>query len=232
MRETVGADFDINFDALRRYLAEAARFVNENADLPAIADKGSLVEYMRLPGVIQDKSNANVENLPELLWPAIAENLTAAIEAFQTMRQVEGAATEKYLADNIAQLRVAIDEVKRIAPTVVENYRARLTERVSKVMQENGVELDPAALIREVAIYTDRVDVSEEIQRFNSHLDQFGATMANEKACGKKLDFLTQEMFRETNTIGSKANSPDVLKLVVDMKSAIERIRENVQNVE
>ncbi len=83
-----------------------------------------------------------------------------------------------------------------------------------------------------MAIYADKVDISEEISRFRSHLDQFDGAMANEKACGKKLDFLTQEMFRETNTIGSKANSPDVLKLVVEMKSTIERIREMVQNVE
>ena len=148
------------------------------------------------------------------------------------MREVEGASTQKYLAQNISELRTMIEEVKRIAPTVVENYRAKLTERVTKALEETSVDLDPSALIREVAIFTDRVDISEEIARFISHLSQFSNTMECEKVCGKKLDFLTQEMFRETNTIGSKANSQDVLRLVVEMKSVIERIREMVQNVE
>ena len=131
-----------------------------------------------------------------------------------------------------SELRTMIEEVERIAPTVVENYRAKLTERVTKALEETSVDLDPSALIREVAIFTDRVDISEEIARFISHLSQFSNTMECEKVCGKKLDFLTQEMFRETNTIGSKANSQDVLRLVVEMKSVIERIREMVQNVE
>lgn len=231
-RETVASDFDINFDAVKRYVRKSVAFAQENSDLPAFNGIGNWVDFLRLPGVIQDRSSSDRENLPELLWPSIAKNIDEALVKFQEMRRVEGEATQKYLAENIEILRASIGEVKALAPKVVELYRERLTERVSKVLAENGAELNPSDLIREIAIYTDRVDISEEISRFYSHLDQFGYAMEHETACGKKLDFVTQEMFRETNTIGSKANSPDVLKFVVEMKSTIERIRENVQNVE
>ncbi|MBR0224705.1 MAG: YicC family protein [Thermoguttaceae bacterium] len=232
VRETAGSDYEINFTALRRYIDEAARFKGDNAGLPELSGMGTLVEYMRLPGVIQDKSDSCADNLAETLWPSIRSNIEEALHALQKMREVEGASTQRYLADNIRLLRDSIDEVKRLASTAVDNYRERLAERVGKALEDASVDLDQPSFIREIAIFADRVDVSEEIARFYSHLDQFDATMENEKACGKKLDFLTQEMVRETNTIGSKANSPEILKHVVEMKSTIERVREMVQNVE
>lgn len=231
-RQSDAFDFEVNFTTLRRYISEVFRFERENQDLPSLRMQSSVTDFLRLPGVIQDKARSDDANLSDLLWNRIAENVRTSLKELQTMREVEGASTQKYLAQNISELRTMIEEVKRIAPTVVENYRAKLTERVTKALEETSVDLDPSALIREVAIFTDRVDISEEIARFISHLSQFSNTMECEKVCGKKLDFLTQEMFRETNTIGSKANSQDVLRLVVEMKSVIERIREMVQNVE
>ena len=231
-RQSDAFDFEVNFSTLRRYISEVFRFERENQDLPSLRGQSSVTDFLRLPGVIQDKARSDDANLSDLLWNRIAENVRTSLKELQTMREVEGESTQKYLAQNISELRTMIEEVKRIAPTVVENYRAKLTERVTKALEETSVDLDPSALIREVAIFTDRVDISEEIARFISHLSQFSNTMECEKVCGKKLDFLTQEMFRETNTIGSKANSQDVLRLVVEMKSVIERIREMVQNVE
>ena len=231
-RQSDAFDFEVNFSTLRRYISEVFRFERENQDLPSLRGQSSVTDFLRLPGVIQDKARSDDANLSDLLWNRIAENVRTSLKELQTMREVEGASTQKYLAQNISELRTMIEEVKRIAPTVVENYRAKLTERVTKALEETSVDLDPSALIREVAIFTDRVDISEEIARFISHLSQFSNTMECEKVCGKKLDFLTQELFRETNTIGSKANSQDVLRLVVEMKSVIERIREMVQNVE
>ena len=231
-RQSDAFDFEVNFSTLRRYISEVFRFERENQDLPSLRMQSSVTDFLRLPGVIQDKARCDDANLSDLLWNRIAENVRTSLKELQTMREVEGASTQKYLAQNISELRTMIEEVERIAPTVVENYRAKLTERVTKALEETSVDLDPSALIREVAIFTDRVDISEEIARFISHLSQFSNTMECEKVCGKKLDFLTQEMFRETNTTGSKANSQDVLRLVVEMKSVIERIREMVQNVE
>ncbi|MGN0930336.1 MAG: YicC/YloC family endoribonuclease [Thermoguttaceae bacterium] len=232
IRQSDSLDFEINFPTLRRYISEVFRFERENQDLPSLRGQSSVTDFLRLPGVIQDKARSDDANLSELLWNRIAENVRTSLKELQTMREVEGASTQKYLAQNISELRVMIEEIKRIAPSVVENYRVKLTERVASALEGASVDLDPSALIREVAIYADRVDISEEIARFISHLSQFSNTMECEKVCGKKLDFLTQEMFRETNTIGSKANSQKVLRLVVEMKSVIERVREMVQNVE
>ncbi len=237
-RVATESEHGFNFDALKRYLSEANRFAAENPELISADRLGTLADYLRLPGVIQDASQANRENrenrenLAGTLWPAISRNVDEALAKMQEMREAEGAETAAYLAENLEQLRVSIGEVQNLAPQVVENYRRRLTERVGKVLAEENAPFDETALIREIAVYTDRVDISEEISRFYSHLKQFEATMNDEPICGKKLDFLTQEMFRETNTIGSKANSPDVLERVVEMKSTIERIREMAQNVE
>jgi uncharacterized protein (TIGR00255 family) len=99
-------------------------------------------------------------------------------------------------------------------------------------MSEQNFALNDADLIREVALYADRCDISEETVRFRSHLEQFNSALASRESCGRKLDFLTQELFRETNTMGSKANDAEITKHVVEMKTVIERIREMVQNVE
>ena len=233
-REAAETEIGVNFNALKRYLSEAKRFALENPELARVDNLGALVEYLRLPGVAQDASRSDGEKarLPELLGEAIVRCVDAALEQMQAMREAEGESMKRDLTDNLGELRRLIGEVEALAPTVVENYRRRLTERVSKVLAEEGATLNPGDLIREIAVYTDRVDISEEIVRFYSHLKQFEETMEREATCGKKLDFITQEMFRETNTIGSKANSPDVLARVVEMKSGIERIREMVQNVE
>ncbi len=113
-----------------------------------------------------------------------------------------------------------------------EAYRGRLTERLAKTLTEYQITLDPNDLIREVSIFAERTDISEEIVRLRSHLEQFHATLALEDSAGRKLEFLTQEMFRETNTIGSKANDVTIARHVIEIKAAIERIREMIQNVE
>lgn len=232
-KDAAEAEIGVDFVALKRYLVEAKRFAAENPELAAADNLGALVDYLRLPGVLQDATRSvDKAELPERLWGAIARNVDAALAQMQAMREAEGESMKRDLLDNLGELRKSIGEIETLAPTVVENYRRRLTERVAKALADEGAVLEPSDLIREIAVYTDRVDISEEIVRFYSHLKQFEETMENEATCGKKLDFITQEMFRETNTIGSKANSPDILARVVEMKSGIERIREMVQNVE
>ena len=229
-RDAPGSAYEIDQTSLKYHLETLREFQRANPELVGDAALGSLVEFARLPGVTRLNESALAD--PDALWEAISANATLALDALQKMRVTEGATTQKYLADIIEKLRGYNDQVKAFAPGVVENYRVRLTERVAKAMAEGGAPYEPVDLIREIAIFTDRADVSEEIARFYSHLDQFVETMESGTSCGKKLDFLSQEMFRETNTIGSKANSPELLKLVVEMKSEIERAREMVQNVE
>jgi len=231
-RETNENAIELNFDALKRYLTEANRFVEENPEYAQFDRLGAFADFLRLPGVVCDKSNSSKGDLVEVLWPSIRRNVVDALERLQAMRRIEGATTAVYLKGNLGQLQELISEIERLAPLEVEVYRTRLTERVSKVLSDNGATLNPADLIREIAVYTDRADVSEEIARFYSHLKQFEETMSCGAACGKKLDFITQEMNREANTIGSKASSPEILQRVVEMKSTVERVREMIQNVE
>jgi uncharacterized protein (TIGR00255 family) len=126
----------------------------------------------------------------------------------------------------------SLEQIERRAPLVIEDYRNRLLDRLKRTLAELDIHLNPSDVIREVGMFADRSDISEEIVRLRSHLDQFQATMKLPESAGRKLDFLTQEMFRETNTIGSKANDMEIARHIIEIKTAIERIREMIQNIE
>jgi uncharacterized protein (TIGR00255 family) len=195
-----------------------------------IAESVSLEALLALPGVVDEAAAVPVE--AEADWPLIAEALKAALAQLETMRTEEGQAMAEDLATNRRIVAEQLDKIELRAPLVAEHYRKRLNDRLAKVMAEHELTLEPADLIREVGIYAERSDISEEIVRLRSHLEQFAATMQLPESSGRKLEFVTQEMFRETNTIGSKANDPEISQHVVEIKSAIERIREMIQNVE
>jgi len=133
---------------------------------------------------------------------------------------------------NLQAVADSLDEVQTRAPLVAEAYRDRLTERLNKIIAEHDVALDPSDLIKEVGLFADRSDISEEIVRLRSHVEQFTTIMDMKESSGRKLEFLTQEMVREGNTIGSKANDVEIARHVIEIKTAIERIREMIQNVE
>lgn len=138
-------------------------------------------------------------------------------------------------ADLSANLRTIATELAAIevrAPLVIEGYRTRIQDRLNKLLAEYGVTIQAADVVREVGMFAERTDISEEVVRLRSHLEQFELVMLGEENPGRKLDFLTQEMFREVNTIGSKANDGEIARRVIEIKSIIERIREMVQNVE
>ena len=187
--------------------------------------------FLALPGVII-MENEQDEAANEKVWTLLEQTLREALGALQTMRKAEGDAMEKDLTANVESLRQLIDSIAELSPRVAPVYRQKLQERIEKVLKEQGLELNDADFTRELAIYADRCDISEELVRFQSHLEQFVSAMQSPESCGRKLDFLTQELFREVNTIGSKANDADITKHVVEIKTIIERIREMVQNVE
>ena len=146
---------------------------------------------------------------------------------------------EKDLIANVESLRQSIGYIMELAPRVAPLYRQKLKERIDQVLKEYAMEeqkmpisLDNAEFVKELAVYADRCNISEELIRFQSHLEQFTSAMQAKESCGRKLDFLTQELFREVNTIGSKANDADITKHVVEIKTVIECIREMVQNIE
>ena len=140
------------------------------------------------------------------------------------------------MAHELLQLRDQIGrelaQIRQRAPTVAEAYRDRLHERVRNLLAELDVEIDRSDLIKEVSIFAERSDIAEEVVRLASHLDQFQEVMNEPESPGRKLEFLTQEMFREANTIGSKAGDVEISRRVVEIKGTLEKIRELIQNVE
>ncbi len=189
-----------------------------------------LESLLLLPGVVE-------ERLPnpcgtEAEWETIEEALVQALENLTQMRAKEGEAMAADLLENCRTIAAQLDCVEKRAPLVVENYRSRLTERLNRLLSEYEVRIEPTDVVREIGLFTERSDVSEEIVRLRSHLDQFQSTMQLPEGSGRKLEFVTQEMFREANTIGSKANDAEVACNVIEIKAAIERVREMIQNVE
>jgi uncharacterized protein (TIGR00255 family) len=146
------------------------------------------------------------------------------------MREKEGGALARDLSSRLDQVEEIVARVRTLVPRSVEHHRARLEERIAELTR--GIPLDPARLAQEVALFADRTDVTEEIIRLGSHVAQVRSLLAGREPAGRKLDFIVQEMHREANTIGSKSQSAEVVAEVVSLKAEIERMREQVQNVE
>jgi uncharacterized protein (TIGR00255 family) len=169
---------------------------------------------------------------PREAWPLIESTLRAALKKLREFRAAEGASMAQDLQTNLKVVSTELDDIAAKAPEIVREFRDKLHERVRELLAGSESSVQPADLIREVSIFADRCDIGEEILRLRSHIDQFQAFALEPQSQGRKLEFLTQEMVRETNTIGSKANNVQVAHAVVEIKSAIERIREVVQNLE
>ena len=224
-REEGQSRFQINEAALSYYLDRARGTAGSDAGLAM----GGVADFFRLPGVIEESGQS--ESAQEA-WQAVEENLCQALGALSEMRRREGDEMEKAIRRHCGDLAAGIAKVEELVPQVSARYREKLLERVSAIMSEHQLTVSENDFIREIALFVDKSDISEEIVRFRSHLDQFDAALKMTAPCGKRLDFLTQEMFREVNTIGSKANFSEITYWVVDMKTVVEKIREMVQNVE
>jgi uncharacterized protein (TIGR00255 family) len=160
----------------------------------------------------------------------VAEAIGRALDALVGMREREGAALGRDLEARLAAVEALARRLEELSPRSVEVYRERLAERVAELSR--GLAPDPVRLATEVALFADRVDVSEELTRLHSHVAQMRGLLAAGEPVGRKMDFLVQEMHREANTIGSKSQSADITGAVVALKAEVERMREQVQNVE
>lgn len=202
----------------------AARRANETLGL---ADDLSLSAALRLPDV------ANVREADEDTDAVISllnEALSAAIDALLIMRLAEGGRMETYLSACMDTVLCLTEQIAKRAPLVVEEYKAKLDERVQALL--GPLEVDRARLATEVALFADRASIDEEISRLRSHIVQMRELLGADEPSGRKLDFVVQEMNREFNTIGSKANDGELTKLVLSGKAELEKIREQVQNIE
>ncbi|MDZ5474399.1 YicC/YloC family endoribonuclease [Bacillus sp. 31A1R] len=159
----------------------------------------------------------------------VLETTEEAVIQLQQMREIEGAALANDMKDHLTLISEKVHLLKKYAPNVVLQYKERLSKRMKEYSE--GL-IDESRLINEVAIFADKADINEELTRLNSHIEQFQKTLEIKEAIGRKLDFLLQEMNREVNTIGSKANDSSIAKEVVELKSLLEKIKEQVQNIE
>jgi len=225
-RSVSADDAPINRTALESYRRQL-QSIRDEWQVPGAIAPESLLE---LPGVIDESVlyHADVEHD----WPIINGTLEEALTRLAQMRADEGAALAADLRANCQTIAQQLDQIEARLPHLVEEYRERLLERINRTLEKYDIALQPGDIVREISLYAERSDVSEEIVRLRSHLEQFDEVMSLEESSGRKLEFLTQEMFREANTIGSKANDVETPKYVIEIKTAIERIREQVQNVE
>jgi uncharacterized protein (TIGR00255 family) len=227
-RQASAQDFQINAVALQSYLQQL-RTICQNLDLP---DRGQslLSQVLALPGVVPEPATSGFQM--EEAWPLFEKVLQQAVDKLQAMRQEEGRAMAREMLQLRDQIAAELAKIRARVPTVAVAYRDRLLERVRGLLSELDVQIDRSDLIKEVSIFAERSDIAEEVVRLASHLDQFQDVIREPESAGRKLEFLTQEMFRETNTIGSKASDVDISRHVVEIKGALEKIRELVQNVE
>jgi uncharacterized protein (TIGR00255 family) len=182
---------------------------------------------LQAPGVLRF---AEDELVPSKIWPALEEALDGALSELIKMREKEGKHLAKDLIRRLKVLRQELKEVGKKHPALVEKYRDALLERINKA----GLELTPNddRLVREVAFFADRSDVSEELTRLESHLAQFAHHLRKDEPVGRTLEFITQEISRELNTLGAKASDADISRHVVACKAEVEKIREQIQNLE
>ncbi len=206
-------------------LVEAARELAREHDLQA---ELRVADLLAVPGVVRSVER---ELDPERLAEAAGLAWDQALDALEAMRAREGESLDRDLRSRLDGIGRLVDQIETRAEGVVQSVRDKLRRRTEQLELETGL-LDEARLHQEIIIAADRLDVTEEIVRLRSHLDQFARSLAEGEVVGRRLDFLIQEMGRETNTIGSKGSDADLAHLVVDLKTELERIREQVQNVE
>lgn len=211
-------------------LSQYWKQLHDLAEAIHVASPNNLSSLLQLPGAIQEDDRGTID--AEADWTLVRETLTEAIEKLQTFRQAEGQSMQDELSGQCGIIATQLEQVEKLVPEVVSGYRDRLLERVRDLVAGMKVEVGASDLIREVSIYAERADINEEITRLRSHLEQFRAFLGEPTSQGRKLEFLGQEMNREINTIGSKANNVAIAHCVVEMKGAVEKMREVLQNVE
>jgi uncharacterized protein (TIGR00255 family) len=229
------AGMRLNGKVAQRYLEmqrELQNQLKDEAGALALKPIDSMVDLIRLPGVIVQTGGSAAEAVDAdgIEIKAVKEAVSLALTQLKSMRETEGEAMRRDLTVNGDAIARLVKDIAGRIPGVVAHHRARLVERVGELSQQPGT--TEADMAREISLLSDRLDVSEEITRLESHLKQLTSLLQAGGAVGRKLDFLAQEFFREANTIGSKCSDADVAHLVVELKTHVERLREQVQNVE
>lgn len=217
--------YRLNEDAIRDWLPRLNRLAAElNTEPPELED------LLGMQGVVLEETEKLQpdDTLKAALFTALDEALSGLVE----MRRKEGESLARDMQARVQKVATLAKEVETRAPQVIAEYRDKLAARIEKLLAGSGTQLEPDALAREVAWFADKADIAEETTRLEHHCAQFIAGLAGKGEIGRRLDFIAQEMLRETNTVASKANDAQLVSITVAMKSEIEKIKEQVQNLE
>ena len=224
-QDSAEAAYHINTEALKAYLEQLQAV--KGLDRLVTIDLAALVQ---LPGVCQEPRDETDEIAKH--GPVIRELTTKAIEKLNSMREREGRSLFNELMKHVGVIAANLEAIGKRAPFVIEDYHKRLSQRVNQLLSKAELKVNEPDLIKEVAVFAERADIAEEIQRLGHHLESFEEACQKDEHAGRKLDFITQEMLREANTIASKANDAPIARHIVEIKGAIDRLKEQVQNVE
>ncbi len=223
-REKQQNAFKVDYDLAAKYVL-AARELQGRC---LIQNNFYVNEVMRMPDVITRESEEEEDG--ELFAKLAMQACAQALDSLNVMRRREGESLAKDLLAKLDNIDATIPKIEQLAPKTLEEYRDKLSARIKEYLQE--VPLDEDKLLNEVAFFSDRICIDEEITRLHTHISHFKEILKDGGAVGKKLDFIVQEMNRETNTIGSKCNNAQITECVIFLKSEIEKMREQVQNLE
>lgn len=218
--------FDIDEQVLRKYMERLRKLKTRMGKGQEIG----LKDLLLLPGVV--RSEDSFVHGKETVLPVAVQGVKKAVRAMIAMREQEGKNLLREFRTRAKLLRDLLSQIEVFAPRVIEDYRERLRERVNRILVGHDVEVPAQDLLKEVAIMAERSDITEEIDRMRSHLDQFAECLDAREPVGRKLEFLVQEMFREANTMASKSISATLSRNLVEMKAEVDRLKEQVQNLE
>ncbi len=223
--ESRGIKIDIDPDYTRGYLAALNRLKQE-FDL---ADDISVMSVARNNEIFTVK---RPEEDAEADWQDILPVLSEAVDKFLAARLAEGANIARDLEAKVSAIKSTVEKIEALSAEDVSAYGEKLKARLTQLLSDNRITVDEGRILTECAIFADRVAIDEELVRLRSHFDAFGSMIDPEEPCGRRIDFLIQEMNREVNTIGSKCSNAAIARYVVDVKTEIEKIREQIQNIE
>ena len=217
-----GTNIKINRELAKEYLSEL-KLLSEEADIKYDVN---VIDITKFPEVLKIED----EDIEDIISVEIMNALDEALNNFVEMRTVEGTKLVEDIEQRVHIVSRKVEEIKGFSSTLVEEYMTRLEQRVKELMKDKII--DETRLAQEIVIFSDKSSIEEELTRLDSHIGQFLSLLKESSPIGKKFDFLVQEMNRETNTIGSKANSIEITNRVIDIKTEIENIREQIQNIE
>ena len=217
-----GTNIRINRELAKEYLNEL-KLLSEDA---GIAYDVNVIDITKFPAVLKIED----EDIEDIISVEIMNAIDEALNNFVAMRQEEGSKLVQDIQNRLEVVERKIQEIKTFSSTLVEEYITKLEQRVKELMKDKVV--DESRIAQEIVIFSDKCSIEEELTRLDSHMSQFRHLLTEASPIGKKFDFLVQEMNRETNTIGSKANSIEITNRVIDIKTEIENIREQIQNIE